>query len=142
MRTYPATFTPEPEGGFTVTFRDVPEAITCGADRAEALAMARDALETALSFYVERGAALPVGSPMAEGDEAVALSPGGEAKAALYEAMRTRGLGPADVADRLGWPLSRVVRALDFCRPTAPRQIEVALAAVGLKVTDGRRDAA
>lgn len=28
MRAYPATLTPDPDGGFTVSFRDVPEAIT------------------------------------------------------------------------------------------------------------------
>jgi antitoxin HicB len=30
MRAYPATLIPDPDGGFTVTFRDVPEAITEG----------------------------------------------------------------------------------------------------------------
>ena len=30
MFAYPAIFTPEPEGGFTVTFRDAPEAIAYG----------------------------------------------------------------------------------------------------------------
>lgn len=142
MRTYPATLTPEPGGGFTVTFRDVPEAITCGADRTEALSMARDALETALSFYVERGIALPIASPVSDVDEAVDLSPGGDAKATLYEVMRGRGLGAADLAARLGWPVSRAIRVLDFCRPTARRQIETALAAIGTDVTAGRRDAA
>ena len=37
MRAYPATLTPDPDGGFTVTFRDVPEAITEGDTRDEAL---------------------------------------------------------------------------------------------------------
>jgi antitoxin HicB len=45
--TYFAKFEPD-EGGFLVTFTDVPEAITGGKDRAEALANAQDALEVAL----------------------------------------------------------------------------------------------
>ena len=42
---YPCVLTPEEGGdGFSVSFPDVPEALTCGDDRAEALAMAEDAL--------------------------------------------------------------------------------------------------
>jgi hypothetical protein len=37
MRAYPATLTPDPDGGFTVTFRDLPDAITEGDNRDEAL---------------------------------------------------------------------------------------------------------
>jgi hypothetical protein len=33
MRAYPATLTPDPDEGFTITFRDVPEAITEGDSR-------------------------------------------------------------------------------------------------------------
>ena len=49
MRAYPATLTPDPDSGFTVTFRDVPEAITEGDSREEALLRAEDALESALA---------------------------------------------------------------------------------------------
>ena len=49
MRGYPATLTPDANGGFTVTFRDVPEAITEGDSRDEALMRAEDALESALA---------------------------------------------------------------------------------------------
>jgi antitoxin HicB len=44
MRAYPATLTPDPDGGFTVTFRDVPDAIAEGDSREEALLRAEDAL--------------------------------------------------------------------------------------------------
>ena len=52
MRAYPATLTPDPDGGFTITFRDVPEAITEGDSREEALLRAQDALKSALAMYV------------------------------------------------------------------------------------------
>ena len=42
-----------------VTFDDIPEAITFGKNRYEALIHAKDALDTALSFYAERGLPLP-----------------------------------------------------------------------------------
>ena len=45
---YPCQLTPDEDGGLVATFPDVPEAITGGRDRGEALAMAEDALATAL----------------------------------------------------------------------------------------------
>ena len=45
-----------------VTFDDIPEAITFGKNRYEALIHAKDALDTALSFYAERGLPLPKAS--------------------------------------------------------------------------------
>lgn len=44
---YPATLTKENEG-WTVTFRDIPEAITYGDDLQDALNMAQDALITSM----------------------------------------------------------------------------------------------
>ena len=49
---YPVTLNPD-GGTVLVTFADVPEAITFGADEDEALLNAVDALETGLSFYVD-----------------------------------------------------------------------------------------
>ncbi len=45
-----------------VTFADRPEAITFGADEAEALLQAVDALETGLSFHVDARQPLPAPS--------------------------------------------------------------------------------
>ena len=61
---FPCELTPDGEGGFVVTFADVPEAITGGRDRAEALTMAEDALATALEGYALEQRAIPTpGSP-------------------------------------------------------------------------------
>jgi len=45
---YPCILGPEDDGGFSVRFPDVPETLTGGANRAEALALAKDCLATAL----------------------------------------------------------------------------------------------
>ncbi|NEO96746.1 MAG: type II toxin-antitoxin system HicB family antitoxin [Moorea sp. SIO3G5] len=46
---FPATFTPdESDGGFVVTFQDLPEAITQGDSMEQALAEAADCLEEAM----------------------------------------------------------------------------------------------
>ena len=59
MRTwvYPAAVTRHGDDDFTVVFRDVPEAVTGGATRAEALANAADALEEAILAYMADGRA-------------------------------------------------------------------------------------
>ena len=59
MRAYPAALTPDPDGGFTVTFRDVPEAITEGRGETDVMAQAQDALGLALLTYPARNLALP-----------------------------------------------------------------------------------
>ena len=45
---YPAVFTPEADGGFSVRFPDVEGCITCGDDLSDALKMANDALSIVL----------------------------------------------------------------------------------------------
>ena len=76
MRAYPARFTPEREGGFTVTFRDVPEAITHGRSRVEALSLAEEVLELGLSHYVAIKSDLPKPSPARRGSARSARAPG------------------------------------------------------------------
>lgn len=61
MFNYPLILTPDGDT-FMVTFPDIPEAITFGHTEQEALAMAVDALETGLSFYVDERKPLPVPS--------------------------------------------------------------------------------
>ncbi|ADY57327.1 Uncharacterized protein family UPF0150 [Syntrophobotulus glycolicus DSM 8271] len=41
---YPATFTPEPEGGYCIQFPDLPGCVTCGDSVPHAIEMGRDAL--------------------------------------------------------------------------------------------------
>ena len=56
---FPCELNPDEDGSFVVTFPDIPEAITGGGDRTEALEMARDALATALAGYVLEKGAIP-----------------------------------------------------------------------------------
>ena len=51
MIKYPFLVTCAPEGGYIITFPDIPEAITQADTWDEVLEVAKDALETALSFY-------------------------------------------------------------------------------------------
>ena len=89
---YPCVLTPEDEGGFFVSFPDVPEALTGGDNRAEALAMAEDALGTALSMYVEAREDIPVASAALPGQALVAVPPIVAAKLArmVHDSAGTR----------------------------------------------------
>ena len=134
MRAYPAALIPDDAGGFTVMFRDVPEAITEGDTRDEALLHAEDALESALAMYIGAHEALPAPSPAQGGEVIVALSALGMAKTALYEAMREQGVGRAELARRLRWHLAQVNRVLDPRHASKMEQVEAALAALGLRL--------
>ena len=134
MHAYPATLTPDPEGGFTVTFRDVPEAITEGDTSEEALLRAEDALESALAMYIAAKEPLPVPSAAGTAEALVPLSALGMAKTGLYQAMREQGVGNAELARRLRWHLAQVSRALDLRHASKMEQVEAALAALGLRL--------
>lgn len=132
---YPVELTPDASiGGFTVTFPDVPEAITEGDDLDEALLRAVDALETALSFYTDEGADLPKASKAKRGQRTV--SPSAQACIALgiYQAMRDAGVRKSELARRLGWHMPQVDRLLDPGHATRLNQAEAALAALGKRL--------
>ena len=135
MRAYPATFTEDMEaGGYTVTFRDVPEAITEGDTLEEATIQAEDALESALAMYVTAHEKLPAPTPAEPGERMIPLSGLGMAKAALYDAIDEQGVGRAELARRLRWHLPQVNRVLDFRHASKMEQVEAALAAIGLRL--------
>jgi antitoxin HicB len=133
MRSYPAKFDKE-DGGYTVTFRDVPEAITHGDTLEEAMVHATDALETALSFYIDERKALPKRSAAKRGERDVELSALGMAKTALYEAMTAENVTRAEMGRRLGIHLEQVARLLDLTHASKLEQLERALAAVGRRM--------
>lgn len=56
---YPALFHKAEEGGFWITFPDLPECITEGDDMQEAYEMASDVLDLAIAFRQESNEPLP-----------------------------------------------------------------------------------
>ena len=90
---YPATLTPDvQDGGFVVTFVDIPEAITQGDDVPEALHHAADCLEEAMAGRIRHRDDIPEPSPAQAGQYAVAVPAQTATKAALYVALRQRQL--------------------------------------------------
>lgn len=129
---YPCVLAPEADGGgFSVSFPDVPEALTCGEGRAEALTMAEDALAAALSAYVHGREDVPAPSAAAQGQELVAVPPIVAAKLALYSAMRSQGVTKVALAARLGLSEGAVRKLLNPGHRSHISQVEKALRAIG-----------
>ncbi|MCD8013111.1 MAG: type II toxin-antitoxin system HicB family antitoxin [Lachnospiraceae bacterium] len=63
---YPAIFTPEKDGGYSILFPDLDGCCTCGDDMADALIMAEDALALILYGYESDKRPIPVPSKASE----------------------------------------------------------------------------
>ncbi len=133
MFDYPVILTPD-DGTMLVTFPDVPEAITFGADTDEALMYAVDALESALSFYVDDRKPLPVPSKPKRGQKTVRPSALECAKLGVYRAMTEQGIKKSELARRLGWHMPQVDRLFDLKHASRLDQIEAAARALGRHV--------
>jgi len=130
MFDYPVNLTPD-DATLLVTFPDIPEAITFGADEREALRHAVEALETALLCYIDGRVPLPVASQPRPGQHTVRPSALECAKLGVYQAMTEQGVRKAELARRLGWHLPQVDRLLDLRHASRLDQIEAAARALG-----------
>jgi len=73
LQSYPVILTPDENGTVIAQFPDVPEAITVGADEANSLEWAQDALVVALTGYIEERRDIPPPSKQKRGQELVHL---------------------------------------------------------------------
>jgi antitoxin HicB len=132
---FPVILTPDEDaGGFVVTFPDIPEAITQGDSREEAMKMAQDALETALEFYFDDKRAVPKPSNPAPGQPTVELPASLSAKALLLNEMVRQGVRPADLARRLNTTPQEVNRLTNLRHTTRIDGIDAALRALGTRL--------
>ena len=115
---FPATLTPAAEvaageTGFVVTFRDLPEAITQGESRQEAIAAAEDCLAEAIAGRMKRDDDIPEPSRAGGADEPASPPLLLELKAFLYLSMRAANVGKSELARRLGVDEKEARRLLD-----------------------------
>ncbi|MDE1006745.1 MAG: type II toxin-antitoxin system HicB family antitoxin [Paraburkholderia fungorum] len=130
MLRYPALIEPDTTG-FTVSFRDIPEALTSGETLEEARTMAADALRTAMDFYFEDRRSVPVASKARKGEELIALPASVSAKVLLLNEMIAQNITPAELARRLGTRPQEVNRIIDLSHTTKIDTISAALEALG-----------
>ncbi len=131
---YPCQLTPDEDGGFVATFPDVPEAITGGDDQAEALAMAEDALATALAGYVHEKWEIPTPSEPVDGQFSLPVPSVVAAKLALYSAMRAQRITKVELAERLGVTESAVRKLTNPDHRSHMSQVQRALREVGRRL--------
>ena len=118
------------DGTVAVSFPDVSQAHTFGADEVEVMSRAQAALETAIIALMAARKDIPRPSP-ARGRPTVSLPLLSVAKVELYRAMRRAKVNKAELARRLGWHGPQVDRLLDLRHASHIRQIDAALKAIG-----------
>jgi len=141
MRTYTYRAVMEPgetPGVEVVTFPDVPEAITEGVGRADALLQAADALGLALLAYLRQGRPLP--RPAVKDGERVTVAAEVAAKLAVLEAFAEAGISKSELARRIGRDEREVRRILDPMHATKLPSLAEALAALGRRLVVGVED--
>ena len=132
MFKYPVTLTlDKKDGGFVVTFKDVPEAITQGDTVPQALAAAKEALESALDFYFEDKRAVPAPSKPRRGQHVIELPASLSAKVLLLNEMIAQNVRPAELARRLKTTPQEVNRLTNIRHTTRIDSIAAALQALG-----------
>ena len=131
---WPADLRQQEDGSTLVSFPDIPEALTEGSTKSEAMTQAEDCLFAALGGYVQERRDIPRPSPAA-GRPLVSLPALVAAKIALYDAMRAQGLGSTALARRLGLTEGAVRRLIDLDHRSHINQIETALKALGRRLT-------
>jgi antitoxin HicB len=131
---FPARLEGDEEGRLVVHFPDLPEALTDGADEAEALAEAADCLSEALAGRINRGEDLPPPSRLRRGQHWVAPDPMMALKAALYSALRARKMTITDLARRLEIDDRKAARLVDPRTASRLTNLEAALSALGYSI--------
>jgi antitoxin HicB len=139
---YPVKLVRDSNDAILVDFPDVPEAHTFGEDMEEALMRAGEALESALSAYIELRRDIPAPSKPKRGQPVVSLPALVDAKVRLYSAMRASRIGKAELARRLNCHLPQIDRLLDLNHNSRLDQLEAALRALGKRLVVSVVDAA
>jgi predicted RNase H-like HicB family nuclease len=132
---YPARIERDEEGRYQVRFADLPDALTDGADPAEAFAEAVDCLSAAIASRIIDGEEIPKPSPVAPGQHLISPDPTIALKAALYMQLRQRDMTVADLADRVGvadW--HQAARLIDPRRSSKLTSLAAALGALGCRI--------
>ena len=129
---FPVTLTTdEVDGGCTVTFRDLPEAITQGENIEDALNEAVDCLEEAIANRVIRRLEIPTPSEANENEYLVTTPLQTSFKASIWLAMQEKNINQTQLAKNLNVDEKEVRRILDPSHNTKLETLERSLFALG-----------
>jgi antitoxin HicB len=132
---YPAKFKNDKhEGGFVITFRDVPEAITQANTLEACFIEAADCLDEAIAGRIDDGLNVPKPSKQKTNEKMIGLPAQIAIKAALYIAMREKKVNKSELARKLNVDVREVRRMLKPHHGTKLPSMEQALAVLGKQV--------
>jgi antitoxin HicB len=114
-----------------VRFVDMDWVITFGKDAREIREQAIDALEVGVAAYMNDGKPIPAPSRPKPGQAVFETGPIMTAKAALYEAMRDKGMSNVALAKKLGVAETEVRRLLSPRHNSKIERLDKALAVFG-----------
>ena len=139
---YPIDLTPQADGSFLVSCPDIPEALTDGETKTEALSEAADCLIAALGGYINDRRNIPRPSSPKLGQTTVIVPPLVSAKLALYQAMHEAKITRVALGKRLGVSEGAVRRLLDLDHKSHIGQVDAALSVLGKRLIVEVDDAA
>ena len=133
---FPAKLTRDRQsGGFTVSFCDLPEALTAGDDRAEALEQAVDCLDEAIAGRIADDEEIPIPSVAKRGEALISLGARMAAKAVLHMALAESGMSQRKFARHIGADEKEVRRLLDPRHPSKIDRLAEVLEALDWRMT-------
>jgi antitoxin HicB len=128
---YPANFDQDNDGGYVVTFPDIPEAITQGDNLGEALINAADALDEAVCAYIDAGIALPTAGWKKSEQRQIATPVQTVLKYYLRNAMKDQGTSNVQLAALLEVNEKVVRRMTDLNHNTKLDSLQAGLLVLG-----------
>lgn len=134
MYDYAIRFEQDSAPGLAVFCRDLPELNSFGDDKEHAIREAVDAIESALSIYVDQRRVIPEATAAQPGEHVVRLPAVTVAKIVLWNEMMARDMRKADLCRLLGLAQTQGDRLVDFLHTSKMEAIEKALAALGKRL--------
>ncbi|MEZ4529228.1 MAG: type II toxin-antitoxin system HicB family antitoxin [Desulfobacterales bacterium] len=139
---YPLNLMLQQDGNWLVQFDDIPEALTEGESRQNALSEASDCLIAALGGYIREGRDIPLSSFPKKGREVIVLPVLVCAKIALYRAVRESGISYGELAMKMGVSKREIEKLLDPDERSDIDRIDEALSLLGKEMEIEIRNAA
>ena len=117
---------------FVVTCRDLPECTFTSRDVPTALADAAKAIPGTIElFYRQKKRAIPVSTPIEEGEVPIFIPLRVQTKILLWNTVVSQGMNLTEFAERIGCSRTQAQRLVDFSKSASPENIEKALAELG-----------
>jgi len=132
---YPVNLIPAAEGGYVVSFPDIPEALTQGETRHQSLEAAQGALISAFEFYFEDNDPIPLPSPVGKTDDYVEIPLSVASKVLLLNAFLEARISQLELAKRIGRPKQEITRLFDLRHATKIDAVQAAARALGKELS-------